>query len=117
DLGRNLDQLRDGLPTDPAGAEAPPEAEAETERRPAAEPPPPPGSAYATSVRDTGPEGHGSLLSRVGSAEWNLLTDAVTWSDELYQIFGRDPEEGGLPLDELPSWVFSEDQPTLTALV
>ncbi|MEU5028112.1 PP2C family protein-serine/threonine phosphatase [Streptomyces milbemycinicus] len=117
DLGRNLDQLREGVPTDPAEAEAPPEAEAETGAGPAAEPLPPPGSAYATSARDAGSEGHGSLLSRVGSAEWNLLTDAVTWSDELCQIFGRAPEEGGLPLDELPSWVFSEDQPTLTALV
>ena len=33
----------------------------------------------------------GSLLSRVGSAEWNLLTDEVSWSEELYQILGRDP--------------------------
>ena len=30
---------------------------------------------------------HGSLLSRVGSAEWNLLTDEASWSGELY----RDP--------------------------
>ncbi|MEU7243170.1 PP2C family protein-serine/threonine phosphatase [Streptomyces sparsogenes] len=106
DLGRHLDQLREGLPADP---------------------PPPPGSAPATpaapsvpaaaSAPDAGPRERGSLLSRVGSAEWNLLTDAVTWSDELFQIFGRDPEDGGLTLDELPSWVFSEDQPILTALV
>ncbi|MEU9793954.1 SpoIIE family protein phosphatase [Streptomyces sparsogenes] len=102
DLGRHLDQLREGLPADP---------------------PPPPGSAHApsapaaASAPDAGPRERGSLLSRVGSAEWNLLTDAVTWSDELFQIFGRDPGDGGLTLDELPSWVFSEDQPILTALV
>ncbi|MDT0542722.1 MULTISPECIES: SpoIIE family protein phosphatase [Streptomyces] len=114
DLGRHLDQLREGLPADPAEAEAPPEHGEDSDT---AEPPPPPGSAYAAPAREAGPEGRGSLLSRVGSAEWNLLTDAVTWSDELCQIFGRTPEDGGLPLDELPSWVFSEDQPTLTALV
>ncbi|CAM5366133.1 SpoIIE family protein phosphatase OS=Streptomyces tendae OX=1932 GN=F3L20_21820 PE=4 SV=1 [Streptomyces tendae] len=33
----------------------------------------------------------GSLLSRVGSAEWDLLTDEVSWSGELYRILGRDP--------------------------
>lgn len=126
DLGRHLDQLRAGLPADPAEAEAhseaeaPREAEGDTEApgpRSAAEPLPPPGSAYAAPAREAGPEGRSSLLSGVGSAEWNLLSDEVTWSDELCQIFGRAPEDGGLTLDELPSWVFFEDQPTLTALV
>lgn len=55
--------------------------------------------------------------TRVGSAEWNLLTDEVSWSDELFQIFGRSPESGALPLDELGSTLFSEDQPLLTAWV
>ncbi|MER6915085.1 SpoIIE family protein phosphatase [Streptomyces sp. NPDC000594] len=59
----------------------------------------------------------GSLLSRVGSAEWNLLTDEVSWSEELYQILGRSPLSGPMTLDELPSVVFAEDQPLLTALV
>ncbi|GLF96946.1 PP2C family protein-serine/threonine phosphatase [Streptomyces yaizuensis] len=59
----------------------------------------------------------GSLLSRIGSAEWNLLTDEVSWSDELYRILGRSPESGPMTLDELPSVVFAEDQPLLTVLV
>ncbi|MFI9723063.1 SpoIIE family protein phosphatase [Streptomyces sp. NPDC052396] len=57
---------------------------------------------------DTGP---------VGSAEWDLLTDEVTWSEEVYQLFGRDPADGALTLDELPSWVLDEDREQLTALV
>ncbi|TDC12756.1 phosphatase [Streptomyces sp. 8K308] len=52
-----------------------------------------------------------------GSAEWNLLTDGVVWSDELYAIFGRPIGEGPLTLDQLPSWLPPEDQPTLTAAV
>ncbi|OMI36103.1 PP2C family protein-serine/threonine phosphatase [Streptomyces sparsogenes] len=107
DLGRHLDQLREGLPADPP----PPPDSAHAPSAPSAAP------SAAASAPDAGPRERGSLLSRVGSAEWNLLTDAVTWSDELFQIFGRAPEDGGLTLDELPSWVFSEDQPTLTALV
>ncbi|QOV33649.1 SpoIIE family protein phosphatase [Streptomyces ferrugineus] len=59
----------------------------------------------------------GSLLSRVGSAEWNLLTDEAGWSGELYQILGRDPASAPLSLDELPSVVLEEDRPKLTAMV
>ncbi|MEU9991104.1 SpoIIE family protein phosphatase [Streptomyces sp. NPDC048045] len=59
----------------------------------------------------------GSLLTRVGSAEWNLLTDEVSWSGELYQILGLDPAAPALTLDELPSLILEEDRPKLTAMV
>ncbi|AXL92422.1 phosphatase [Streptomyces sp. CB09001] len=59
----------------------------------------------------------GSLLSRVGSAEWNLLTDEAEWSAELFHILGRDPASVPLSLDELPSLVLAEDRPKLTAMV
>ncbi|AQS71142.1 PP2C family protein-serine/threonine phosphatase [Streptomyces pactum] len=59
----------------------------------------------------------GSLLSRVGSAEWNLLTDEAHWSGELFRILGRDPASAPLSLDELPSVVLAEDRPKLTAMV
>ncbi|MFG3496717.1 PP2C family protein-serine/threonine phosphatase [Streptomyces sp. NPDC047886] len=74
-------------------------------------------SASAMAAAEPGLDEAGSLLSRVGSAEWNLLTDEVSWSAELYQIFGRSPEAGPMSLDELPSLVFAEDQPVLTAMV
>lgn len=71
-LGEHLGQLRAGLPGPPSGASAPEGEEAPEDPR------------------------AGSLLSRVGSAEWNLLTDESSWSEELYEIFGR-------PLDSTPS--------------
>ncbi|MBK6011481.1 PP2C family protein-serine/threonine phosphatase [Streptomyces sp. MBT53] len=94
DVDEHLAQLRDGPPPVPAAVEAPlaPTAVPEAPR----------------------PD---SLLSRVGSAEWNLLTDAVSWSGELYQILGRDPAAPPLTLDELPSLVLDEDRPSLTAMV
>ncbi|MCF1595416.1 PP2C family protein-serine/threonine phosphatase [Streptomyces muensis] len=58
-----------------------------------------------------------SLLSRVGSAEWNLLTDEASWSGELFEILGRDPTAPPLTLDELPSLVLDEDRRQLTAMV
>lgn len=93
DLDQHLAQLRDGPPPAPA--------ESRTAEVPAVRP----GS------------GSGSLLSRVGSAEWNLLTDEANWSGELYQILGRDSSAPALTLDELPAVVDDEDRPLLTAMV
>ncbi|KAB8161957.1 SpoIIE family protein phosphatase [Streptomyces sp. 3MP-14] len=64
-----------------------------------------------------GPPAPASSAPRVGSAEWNLLTDGAIWSDELYAIFGRPQREGPLTLDQLPSFLPAEDQPALTAAV
>ncbi|MEU6592843.1 SpoIIE family protein phosphatase [Streptomyces sp. NPDC046881] len=94
DLDAHLAQLRDGPSPAPA------------------EPAEPPAGRPAPAVAPGG-----SLLSRVGSAEWNLLTDEATWSGELYQILGLDPARPALTLDELPSLVLDEDRPKLTAMV
>ncbi|MET7870957.1 PP2C family protein-serine/threonine phosphatase [Streptomyces cyaneofuscatus] len=59
----------------------------------------------------------GSSANRVGSAEWNLLTDEVSWSEELYEIFGRPPGSPPLSLDDLPSVLLPDDQPKLTSMV
>jgi serine phosphatase RsbU (regulator of sigma subunit)/PAS domain-containing protein len=93
DLDAHLAQLRDGPP-------------------PVAAVEPAPGSHAVPPA----PRG-GSLLSRVGSAEWNLLTDEASWSGELYQILGRAPSAPPLTLDELPSLVLDEDRAKLTATV
>ena len=33
-------------------------------------------------------------IAHIGSWEWEIATDTVTWSDELFRIFQRDPQEG-----------------------
>ncbi|MFF5860520.1 PP2C family protein-serine/threonine phosphatase [Streptomyces sp. NPDC012751] len=95
DLDAHLAQLRDGPAPPPAVPAAPPAV-------PAAPALAPPG---------------GSPLSRVGTAEWDLLTDEATWSEELYRILGLDPDSPARTLDELPGLVLEEDRPTLTAMV
>jgi PAS domain S-box-containing protein len=37
--------------------------------------------------------GEAQRLAHVGSWEWDLRSNAVTWSDELYRIFGVEPQE------------------------
>ncbi|MDT0310157.1 SpoIIE family protein phosphatase [Streptomyces sp. DSM 44917] len=64
-----------------------------------------------------GAEGRARLGMRIGSAEWNLLTDGVVWSEELFAIFGRPVQDGPLTLDQLPAMLPAEDQPALTAAV
>ncbi|MEU2434231.1 SpoIIE family protein phosphatase [Streptomyces sp. NPDC007861] len=109
DLGAHLGQLKEGLPALPDSPEGAEHLAEDQEQE---------------QDHDEGPYGYedaapqaGSLLSRVGSAEWNLLTDEVSWSDELFQIFGRQPGSGPMSLDELPSMVFAEDQGLLQELV
>ncbi|CAG6392588.1 SpoIIE family protein phosphatase [Streptomyces cocklensis] len=98
DLGTHLGQLRDGL--DPADL-------------------PPDGLLLLdVPLQPSGPDAAAvGALGRAGSAQWDLLTDGALWSDELYRIFGRSPGDGPLTLDELPSWLFAEDQAVLTEMV
>ncbi|WP_328472433.1 PP2C family protein-serine/threonine phosphatase [Streptomyces sp. NBC_00448] len=103
DLGTHLGQLREGFEL-----EVPVEA-------PAREPGSPLDAAIGASALPD-PVAVGAL-GRAGSAQWDLLTDVVQWSDELYRIFGRAQKDGPLTLDELPSWLFSEDQQLLTEMV
>ena len=34
-------------------------------------------------------------ISHIGSWDWNIVTDEVSWSDETYRIFERSPQEFG----------------------
>lgn len=95
DFGQHLGQLRDGLPADGEACGAPPSfPDADT-------------ASPCSAVAGT----------RAGSAEWDLCTDEVNWSPELYAIFGREPADGPLSLDELPTWLLPEDQPWLMEAV
>ncbi|MGW6710791.1 PP2C family protein-serine/threonine phosphatase, partial [Streptomyces sp. NPDC054956] len=56
-------------------------------------------------------------LGNLGWAGWDLATDSITWSDQVYAIFDRDPAEGPMTLDELPLHLLPEDLPRLGAAV
>ncbi|WP_406367646.1 SpoIIE family protein phosphatase [Streptomyces sp. NBC_01546] len=54
-------------------------------------------------------------LGNLGWAGWNLVTNSVTWSEQVYTIFGRDPALGPMPLEEVPRHLVPEDLPVLAA--
>ncbi|WP_106619762.1 SpoIIE family protein phosphatase [Saccharothrix carnea] len=52
-------------------------------------------------------------LGNIGWGEWNLVTNEIDWSDQLYVIFDRDPALGPMSLDEIRASVLREDLPIL----
>ena len=48
-------------------------------------------------------------IAHVGSWEWDIATDTVTWSDELFRIFQRDPREGAPSFAEHPELYHPDD--------
>ncbi|MDD3246550.1 MAG: PAS domain S-box protein [Methanosarcina sp.] len=53
-------------------------------------------------------------MAHIGNWDWNLVTGEVYWSDELYRIFGREPQESGATYDELLNYVHPEDRDCLS---
>jgi len=48
-------------------------------------------------------------IANIGSWEWDIATDTVTWSDELFRIFQRDPQEGAPSYAEHPAFYHPDD--------
>lgn len=48
-------------------------------------------------------------LAHVGSWEWDIDSDTVTWSDEMFLFFRRDPAKGAPSMEEIPKLYVSQD--------
>jgi serine phosphatase RsbU (regulator of sigma subunit)/PAS domain-containing protein len=48
-------------------------------------------------------------LGHLGWAEWNLVTDRVVWSEQVFQMHGRDTAHGPITLPEYPRHVHPDD--------
>ncbi|MDY0104046.1 MAG: PAS domain S-box protein [Lentimicrobium sp.] len=56
-------------------------------------------------------------IARVGSWEWYVATDTVTWSDELFRIFGMKPENGAVSYADHPKIYVPDSMQRLDAAV
>jgi PAS domain S-box-containing protein len=49
-------------------------------------------------------------IAHIGNWEWEIATGKVYWSDELYRIFGRNPQELAPISDELFNYIHPDDR-------
>ena len=56
-------------------------------------------------------------LARLGSGQWEIATDTVIWSEELYRIFDRDPNRPPPTYQEHPQIYTAESMTRLDATV
>lgn len=56
-------------------------------------------------------------LGRMGWTDRDLVGGSIVWSEEVYSIFGRDPGQGPVPLEELAAHADDEDRPVMEQAV
>src|SRR6202043_2386704 len=56
-------------------------------------------------------------VAHIGSWERDLRTNEVTWSDELYRLFGLQPHEGNISYQQFLSLVVPQDMDRIRPLV
>jgi PAS domain S-box-containing protein len=49
-------------------------------------------------------------MTHIGSWEWNLLTDKIYWSAEMYRIFGLKPQEFDISFDKVLNYIHPDDR-------
>ena len=49
-------------------------------------------------------------IAHIGNWDWDIVTDGLYWSDEIYRIFGRNPQEFGATYNEFLSYIHPDDR-------
>ena len=49
-------------------------------------------------------------IAHLGNWDWNIVTNGLYWSDEIYRIFGRSPQEFGATYDAFLNYVIPDDR-------
>ena len=49
-------------------------------------------------------------MAHIGNWDWNILTNKLYYSDELYRIFGLNPEELDISFDEVINYIHPDDR-------
>ena len=56
-------------------------------------------------------------MAHIGSFHWDMAADAVTWTDELYRIYGLDPQEFPATFEGYLASVHPDDRPRVRATI
>ena len=49
-------------------------------------------------------------MAHIGNWDWDIATDKAYWSEEMYRIFGLDPQELAPPYNEYSSYIHPDDR-------
>ncbi|MDB5197208.1 MAG: hypothetical protein JWP88_1579 [Flaviaesturariibacter sp.] len=60
---------------------------------------------------------HAERLSNIGSWQWNAETDALSWTDQLFKIYGLEPGSETITLERFLSFVHPDDRKKIEAEV
>lgn len=67
--------------------------------------------------RNTGRLSEAQQIGHVGSWEWNIKKDEVLWSDEMYRIYGLEPQSVRITYEGFLALVHPEDQGRVRAAI
>lgn len=56
-------------------------------------------------------------LTHLGSWQWDVATNAIGWSDELYRIYGLKPQERPVSFDEFMGMIHPEDRERVGGII
>lgn len=56
-------------------------------------------------------------LTHLGSWQWDIATNIISWSDELYRIFGLRPQERQIGFEEFISMVHPDDRERISSTI
>ena len=60
---------------------------------------------------------HAQAAAGIGSWEWDIAGDCITWSDETYRIFGVDPAAGPISYERYLELIHPDDRADVAAAV
>ncbi len=56
-------------------------------------------------------------IAHIGNWEWDVATDEAQWSDEMYRIFGLNPQEPAPCLNEFLNYIHPEDRDIIDKII
>ena len=60
---------------------------------------------------------HAQAVAHIGSWEWDIVGDAITWSEETYRIFGLPPAHGPIALEHYLALIHPDDRDMVAGAV
>jgi PAS domain S-box-containing protein len=66
--------------------------------------------AYRSSLENERRLNEAQKIAHIGGWDWDLVTDEMYWSDEIYRIFGLNPQEFNATYDAFLSYVHPDDR-------